>query len=90
MIVWKVKKINEFWQRNRSTLKTRMALLLMTFLLWSPFINAQSNNTDFMRNIGKMYVVVAVILAIFFGIILFLIYLDRKISRLEKQIEDNG
>jgi CcmD family protein len=67
-----------------------MLLLCMTFLCWSPFINAQSNSTDFMRNIGKMYVVVAVILAIFIGIILFLIYLDRKISRLEKQIEDNG
>lgn len=90
MIVWKVKKIVEFWQRNKFIFKTRMALLLLTFFSWSPFINAQSNNTDFMRNIGKMYVVVAVILAIFFGIILFLIYLDRKISRLEKQIEDNG
>jgi len=43
-----------------------------------------------MRSIGKIYVVVAVILAIFAGIIIFLIYLDRKISRLEKQFEENG
>lgn len=90
MIVCEVKKITEFCLHNKPRFKTRVLLLCMTFLSWSPFINAQSNTTDFMRNIGKMYVVVAVILAIFFGIILFLIYLDRKISRLEKQIEDNG
>jgi CcmD family protein len=90
MIVCQVKKISEFCSRNSGQFRNRLLLLCMTFLIWSPFINAQSNTSDFMRNIGKMYVVVAVILAIFIGIILFLIYLDRKISRLEKQIEENG
>ncbi len=42
------------------------------------------DNPDFMRSIGKIYVVVAVLLAIFVGIIVFLIYLERKISQLEK------
>src|SRR5687768_15834930 len=40
---------------------------------------------DTMRQNGKIYVVVAVILTIFAGIIIYLIRLDRKISRLEKE-----
>ena len=42
-----------------------------------------------MRSTGKIYVVVAVILAIFAGLVLFLIYLDRKLTKLENQIKDN-
>ena len=41
---------------------------------------------DTMRSNGKIYVVAAVILTIFTGIIIYLIRLDRKISRLEKEI----
>ena len=41
-----------------------------------------------MRSIGKMYIVVAVIAAIFIGIVIFLIYLDRKLTRLENQINN--
>jgi len=52
-------------------------------------ISAQGSNTDFMRSIGKIYVVVAVIVAIFVGIVLFLIYLDRKLAKLENQIKDD-
>jgi CcmD family protein len=45
---------------------------------------------DTMRREGKIYVVVAVILAIFAGIIFYLIRLDRKISRLEKEGQLNS
>jgi CcmD family protein len=38
-----------------------------------------------MRHNGKIYVVVGVILIIFTGIIFYLIRLDRKITRLEKE-----
>jgi hypothetical protein len=38
---------------------------------------------DGMRSNGKIYVVLAVILTIFAGIILYLVRLDRKISKLE-------
>ena len=38
-----------------------------------------------MRHNGKIYVVVTVILIIFTGLILYLVRLDRKISRLEKE-----
>ena len=39
---------------------------------------------DLMRSNGKIYVVVAVILTILTGVILYLVRLDRKISKLEK------
>ena len=39
---------------------------------------------DAMKENGKIYVVIAVILTIFAGIILYLIRLERKSSKLEK------
>lgn len=44
--------------------------------------------TDFMRSEGKIYVVVAVIVTIVIGIYIYLINLDKKISRLEKSIKN--
>jgi CcmD family protein len=64
-------------------------LSLLTFLLLHIVLFAQDKGVemaDTMRDNGKIYVVVAVILAIFIGIILYLIRLDRKITRLEKDI----
>ena len=64
-----------------------ICLLLLSLLGLSSF--AQEDNVamaDTMRSNGKIYVVVAVIVTIFAGIILYLIRLDRKISKLEKTI----
>ncbi|MCG8330836.1 MAG: CcmD family protein [Chitinophagales bacterium] len=68
---------------NKTTILTSILLLFSTVLM------GQSDSPDFMRSIGKIYVVVAVIIAIFLGIVLFLIYLDRKLTKLENQIKDN-
>lgn len=48
--------------------------------------NAGAN--DFFSNIGKIYVTVGVLLILFTGMIGFLIYLERKVARLEQEIED--
>lgn len=40
---------------------------------------------DIMRRDGKIYTVVAVILTILIGLFIYLIFIDRKISRLEKK-----
>jgi len=62
-------------------------LLLFSFLI-SILSFAQDGDTiemaDTMRENGKIYVVVAVILTILAGILLYLIRLDKKISKLEK------
>ena len=49
--------------------------------------NAQDTgkqSTDLMRSSGRIYVVIAVMLTILTGLILYLVRLERKISRLEK------
>jgi CcmD family protein len=67
--------------------KTKLFLLFLIPFL-SSNLQAQAENPDFVRSIGKIYVVVAVILAIFIGIVVFLIYLDRKLTKLENQINN--
>ncbi len=66
--------------------------ILLSLLLGSMFsqpLLAQAATPDFMRSMGKMYVVVAVIVAVFIGIVIFLTYLDNRLTRLENQINDN-
>ncbi len=46
------------------------------------------NNISFHTN-GKIYLVIGVLAAIFIGIIGFLVYLERKLNKLEKQINNN-
>ncbi|MCP3932242.1 MAG: CcmD family protein [Bacteroidetes bacterium] len=64
--------------------------LLLSFLLLtlSPIL-AQSDTPDFMRSIGKIFVVVFVIAIIFIGIFLFLLFLDKKVTKLESQIRED-
>ena len=70
-------------------MKKKLALTLTLLLSAAYGLLAQSAGSDFMRSIGKIYVVVAVIVAVFIGIVLFLIYLDRKLTKLENQIKEN-
>jgi CcmD family protein len=58
----------------------------LCFLLLAQFSHAQSENADFMRSIGKIYVVVAVLACVFAGIVVYLWNLDRKLTKLENQI----
>lgn len=53
-------------------------------LLLIPCIALGQDGNDYMNNIGKIYVVAGVMLILFFSIILFLIYLERKVKKLEK------
>jgi len=58
---------------------------IFTLLLLTFFANAQDvSMADTMKENGKIYVVIAVILTILAGFVLYLIRLDRKISKLEK------
>ena len=64
------------------------AFIISVLLVLTAFIShAQTAGTemaDTMRSNGKIYVVVLVLATIFAGIIAFLVRLDRKITRLEK------
>jgi hypothetical protein len=63
------------------------SILLFTSLLAFSQENKPVEMADAMRSNGKIYVVVAVIITLFTGIILYLISLDRKISKLEKETD---
>ncbi|QJX47239.1 CcmD family protein [Hymenobacter taeanensis] len=75
--------------------KLRPALLLLLALLL-PMLRAAAQATasnepemaDALRHDGKIYVVVAVITVVLAGLLFFLISLDRKLSRLEKEVKD--
>jgi hypothetical protein len=68
-----------------STINT--AFLVIILLCFPLLINAQNTDVemaDALRKDGKIYVVVLVLATIFAGIIAFLVRLERKISKLEK------
>lgn len=44
---------------------------------------------DALRRDGKIYVVVVVLLTVLAGMVLYLITIDRKVSKLEKQLKDD-
>lgn len=46
-------------------------------------------NRDFMRETGKINVVVGVILLIFLGIVAYLVRLERKLTKIEHQLNDD-
>ena len=64
-------------------MKKLISILPFIFLMF--FANAQDvKMADVMKENGKIYVVIAVMLTILAGLVLYLIRLDRKISKLEK------
>jgi len=44
---------------------------------------------DFIRSIGKIYVVVAVIVIVMLGLFAYLYLVDRRLTKLEDQIQDD-
>lgn len=67
-----------------------LSFVLVTIFSTTQLLAQTADSGDFMRSIGKMYVVVAVLVAMFIGIVFYLISLDRKLTKLENQIQDNG
>lgn len=64
-----------------------IGIIVITFI---PFLlSAQPvEMADTMRSEGKIYVVVAILLVIFVGLIGYLVFLDRKITRIEKKLPE--
>jgi hypothetical protein len=65
-------------------------LYLLLFLLCTVFANAQdAEMADNFRAEGKIYVVITVLGVVFACIVVVLIMLERKLSRLEKEIKEH-
>lgn len=71
-------------------MKQKLPFLLIVMLLVSSLSFGQSGieMADVMRSNGKIYVVVAVAAVVMLGILIYMVVLDRKISSLEKKIEN--
>ncbi len=54
--------------------------------------NAQASveMADLMRSNGKIYVLLAVVLLIFAGIVFFLMFLEHRLSKLEQEVEEES
>lgn len=68
-------------------MKYSLFLVLVASLLFSENLIAQSQNSDFIRSTGKIYVVVTVLTIILIGIFGFLIYLEQRIKKLENSVQ---
>ncbi len=68
----------------------RLKIALIFTLLTSTALGllAQDEAGDFMRETGKIYVVVAVLATILIILLLFLTYIDRRVRKLENSIRD--
>lgn len=72
--------------------KTFIWFTLLMFQALTLF--AQGNGLDeqaanFLRESGKLYVVITILVTIFAGIVIFLIFQERRISKLEKKLKDH-
>ncbi len=65
----------------------RLLALSLFLLLNTNLMSQDAEMADTMRSNGKIYVLVAIILVIFAGLIAFLVITDRKVSKLEKRLE---
>jgi CcmD family protein len=61
-------------------------LFINTIYIFAQTAANEVEMADVMRSNGKIYVVVAVIAIIFAGIVVYLVNLDRKISKIEKRL----
>ena len=77
----------------KNNLLNRALALLLPLLLLAGAALAQTpaadqpEMADALRQSGKIYVVVLVIVIILSGLLIYLVRLDRKVSRLEREIE---
>lgn len=68
----------------------RTTLFLIFLFIQSLAMSQNIEMADQMRAEGKIYVVVAVVLTILIGLIVYLVSLDRKLKKLENSIKDKS
>jgi hypothetical protein len=64
----------------------RLPILLSVLLPFAAAAQKEPEMAEQLRSDGKIYVVIAVIALIFISLGAFLVYLERRVSKLEKEI----
>lgn len=72
------------------TMKKLLSILALTFLSTATFAQSEPEMADTMRSNGKIYVVLGVVLIVLAGLLGYLFFMDKKVTNLEKKIEDNS
>ncbi len=67
-------------------MKKIISLIITLLTSFNLFAQEEVQMADQMRADGKIWVVVAVIAVVFVGIIVYLVLLDRKIRKIEKNL----
>jgi len=62
-----------------------MALAIITVMSNAQDLDPSADENSIMKSNGKIYVVMAVVVVIVLGLFLYLLNLDRKITKLEKE-----
>ena len=62
-------------------------ICLNTLTVFAQNATAPSEEVPMMHDHGKLYVVVAVVLVIFIGIVTYLVRLERKLGHIEKRVK---
>ena len=69
----------------------KVVLSALIFILMQMALSAQNSSpemADVMRSNGKIYVVVTVLAIIFAAILIYMVMIDRKISAIEKKVNN--
>lgn len=71
--------------------KIKTTFFVLFFLLSTAIVHAQNETGksafgETMRSNGRIYVVIAVMLTILAGLIIYLVRLDKKMTRIEKEL----
>jgi len=65
-------------------MNNKIIFITIALVLAAAQVNAETEMADTFRSNGKIYVVIAVLTTIFAGIFAYIVYLDRKITKIEK------
>jgi uncharacterized protein HemX len=76
--------------RNPKLFSMKALFTFLLVILSTAILSAQEEvpMADGMRSEGKIYVVVAIVLVILLGLAGYLVQLDRKVSKVEKQFKN--
>jgi K+-transporting ATPase A subunit len=79
-------------KNKKNNLLSRAAILLLPLLLlasaaFAQVSSAEPEMADALRASGKIYVVVLVLVIIVTGLLVYLVRLDGKVGRLEKEVQ---
>lgn len=73
--------------KNLRKIFSLLLLSAFSITVWGQNGNQPVQMADTMRSNGRIFVVVAVMLTILIGLILYIVRLDRKISKMEKEMK---